>query len=47
MPCRPVLMSPLLESVGFTGVSRLYRPNRGFILSQLWGTEIVLGRKPG
>ncbi len=47
MPCRPVIMSPLVEAVGFTGVSRLYRPNRGFILSRLWGTEIVLGRKTG
>ncbi len=46
MPCRPVLMSPLLEVAGFTGVSRLYRPSRGLILSRLWGTEIVLGRKP-
>ncbi len=46
MPCRPVLMGPLLEAAGFTGVSRLYRPNRGLVLSRLWGTEIVLGRKP-
>ncbi len=47
MPCRPVLMSSLLEVAGFTGVSRQYRPSRGLILSRLWGTEIVLGRKPG
>ncbi len=47
MPCRPVLMSSLLEVAGFTGVYRLYRPGRGLILSRLWGTEIVLGRRPG
>ena len=46
MPCRPVLMSPYLEKAGFTDVQRLYRPSRGLIVSRLWGTEIVLARKP-
>jgi ubiquinone/menaquinone biosynthesis C-methylase UbiE len=46
MPCRPVLMSPYLESLGFTAIQRLYRRSRGFIVSLLWGQEIVLARKP-
>jgi demethylmenaquinone methyltransferase/2-methoxy-6-polyprenyl-1,4-benzoquinol methylase len=46
MPCRPVLMSPLLEPAGFTGITRLYRPTHGLFVSRLWGTEIVLGHKP-
>lgn len=46
MPCRPVLMSPYLELAGFSGIQRMYRPSRGLILSKLWGTEIVLARKP-
>jgi ubiquinone/menaquinone biosynthesis C-methylase UbiE len=46
MPCRPVLMSSLLETAGFTGVSRLYRPTHGLIVSRLWGTEIVSAYKP-
>ena len=45
MPCRPVLMAPLLEPAGFTAIQRLYRPSRGLIVSLLWGTEIVLARK--
>ena len=45
MPCRPVLMSPLLELAGFTGIQRLYRPTRGSIVALLWGQEIVLARK--
>jgi demethylmenaquinone methyltransferase/2-methoxy-6-polyprenyl-1,4-benzoquinol methylase len=45
MPCRPVLMSPLLEPAGFTGIQRFYRPIRGSIVSLLWGQEIVLARK--
>jgi len=45
MPCRPVLMAPLLEPAGFTAIQRLYRPSRGLIVSHLWGTEIVLARK--
>ncbi len=45
MPCRPVLMTPYLESVGFAVTQRLYRPSRGLILSHLWGTEIVLALK--
>jgi demethylmenaquinone methyltransferase/2-methoxy-6-polyprenyl-1,4-benzoquinol methylase len=46
MPCRPVLMSPLLETAGFRDVTRLYRPTHGWIVSRLWGTEIVMGHKP-
>lgn len=46
MPCRPVLMSPILETAGFSNVTRLYRPSHGWIVSRLWGTEIVLGYKP-
>ncbi len=45
MPCRPVLISPFLESAGFTDIQRLYRPSRGLVVSRLWGTEIVLARK--
>jgi demethylmenaquinone methyltransferase/2-methoxy-6-polyprenyl-1,4-benzoquinol methylase len=45
MPCRPVMMSPLLEPAGFTDITRLYRPSHGLIVSWLWGTEIVLARK--
>jgi demethylmenaquinone methyltransferase/2-methoxy-6-polyprenyl-1,4-benzoquinol methylase len=41
MPCRPVLMKPYLELVGFKNIHRLYRPSRGFIVSWLWGTEII------
>jgi demethylmenaquinone methyltransferase/2-methoxy-6-polyprenyl-1,4-benzoquinol methylase len=44
-PCRPVLMSPFLESAGFTNIQRLYRPTRGSIVALLWGQEIVLARK--
>ncbi len=47
MPCRPVLLSPYLEQAGFTSIRRLYRPSHGLIVSRLWGTEIVLARKPG
>ncbi len=47
MPCRPVMMSPLLGPAGFTDTVRLYRPAHGLIVSWLWGTEIVLARKPG
>ena len=46
MPCRPVLMSTLLEPAGFVEVTRLYCPTHGWIVSRLWGTEIVLGHKP-
>lgn len=45
MPCRPVLMSPYLEKAGFQDIQRLYRPSRGFIVSRLWGQEIVFARK--
>ncbi len=46
MPCRPVLMGPLLEAAGYNDVSRLYRPSHGLVVSRLWGTEIVLAKKP-
>ncbi len=46
MPCRPVLMRPFLEPAGFTDIQRLYRPSRGFLVSRLWGQEIVLAHKP-
>lgn len=46
MPCRPVLMSTLVETAGFIDVTRLYRPTHGWIVSRLWGTEIVQGFKP-
>jgi ubiquinone/menaquinone biosynthesis C-methylase UbiE len=46
MPCRPVLMNPFLEAVGFTDIQRLYRPSRGSLVARLWGQEIVLARKP-
>ncbi len=45
MPCRPVLMGPFVEAAGFADIQRRYRPNRGIVLSRLWGTEIVLARK--
>ena len=45
MPCRPVLMSPFLESAGFKDIQRLYLPTRGSILSLLWGQEIVVAHK--
>jgi ubiquinone/menaquinone biosynthesis C-methylase UbiE len=44
-PCRPVLMSPFLESVRFTNIQRLYRPTQGSIVALLWGQEIVLAHK--
>ncbi len=46
MPCRPVLLGPSVEAAGFTDIQRLYRPSRGLVVSRLWGTEIVLARKP-
>jgi ubiquinone/menaquinone biosynthesis C-methylase UbiE len=45
MPCRPVLMSPFLESAGFKDIQRLYRPTRSGIVSLLWGQEIVIAQK--
>jgi len=47
MPCRPVWMSPLLGAAGFTDVTRQYRPSHGLIVSRLWGSEIVMAKKPG
>lgn len=46
MPCRPVLMAPILEKAGLSEVQRFYRPSRGLVVSRLWGQEIVLARKP-
>ncbi len=46
MPCRPVLMSPFLEAMGFTDIQRFYRPSRGSLIARLWGQEIVLACKP-
>ncbi len=45
MPCRPVLMSSFVEQAGFTDIQRVYRPSHGFLVSKLWGQEIVLARK--
>jgi demethylmenaquinone methyltransferase/2-methoxy-6-polyprenyl-1,4-benzoquinol methylase len=45
MPCRPVLMSPYLQKAGFIDVLRHYRPSHGFLISKLWGQEIVLAKK--
>jgi len=45
MPCRPVLMSPFVQGAGFGDIHRLYRPSHGFLISRLWGTEIVSARK--
>ena len=44
-PCRPVLMSPLVESIGFTDIQRIYRPTRGSIVALFWGQEIVVANK--
>jgi len=45
MPCRPVLMSSFVETAGFRDVQRLYRPGHSWLVSRLWGTEIVSARK--
>ncbi len=45
MLCRPVLMSAYLEPAGFIDVEREYRQGHGLV-SLLWGTEIVVARKP-
>lgn len=45
MPCRPVLMGPYVEPIGFNNIQRLYRPSRGGIVSLLWGQEIVIAQK--
>ncbi len=49
-PCRPVLMAPYLEPLGFTDVQRMYRPTRPQnlierIFSMLFGQEIVTASK--
>jgi ubiquinone/menaquinone biosynthesis C-methylase UbiE len=48
IPCRPVLMAPYLETLGFKNVQRNYRaprPHNFFerIVALLWGQEIVQG----
>ncbi len=45
MPCRPVLMSPFLKTIGFMEIQRFYRPTRGSLVARLWGQEVVLARK--
>ena len=50
IPCRPVLMAPYLEKLGFKKVERRYRAVRPHnfyerIVAGLWGQEIVLGHK--
>jgi SAM-dependent methyltransferase len=50
IPCRPVLMAPYLETLGFKNVERNYRaprPHNFFerIVALLWGQEIVQGYK--
>jgi len=50
IPCRPVLMAPFLERLGFKNVQRSYRAPRPHnfyerIISKLWGQEIVMGQK--
>lgn len=51
IPCRPVLMAPHLEFLGFEHVQRIYRPLRPRslyerIVAKLWGQEIVTAYKP-
>lgn len=50
IPCRPVLMAPYLEKLGFKDVKRIYRefhPKNFYelVISKLWGQEIVTARK--
>lgn len=50
IPCRPVLMAPFLNGLGFKDIQRSYRPPRprNFyekVVAQLWGQEIVLAHK--
>lgn len=50
IPCRPALMTPYLESLGFKNVQRIYRsiqPKNLFewIISKMWGQEIVVAHK--
>ncbi len=50
IPCRPVLMVPYLESLGFKNVQRIYRsvqPKNLFewVVSKMWGQEIVVAHK--
>lgn len=50
IPCRPVLMAPYLNTLGFKDVRRIYRAPRPHnfyerIVGLLWGQEIVLGYK--
>lgn len=50
IPCRPVLMAPYLEALGFKDIQRNYRapcPHNFYerIIGLLWGQEIVLAYK--
>jgi len=50
MPCRPVLMAPYLERLGFKDIHRSYRAPRPHnfyerIVGFLWGQEVVLAHK--
>lgn len=50
IPCRPVLMAPYLEALGFKDIHRNYRAPRPHnfyerMIAQLWGQEIVLAHK--
>jgi ubiquinone/menaquinone biosynthesis C-methylase UbiE len=50
IPCRPVLMAPYLEGLGFKDIRRSYRAPRPHnfyerIIGLLWGQEIVLANK--
>lgn len=50
IPCRPVLMAPYLEALGFQAIQRNYRAPRPHnlyerIIGLLWGQEIVLAQK--
>lgn len=52
IPCRPVLMAPYLERLGFKDIKRTYRPvtPHNFyerIVAGLWGQEIVVASKAG
>ena len=50
IPCRPVLMAPYLDKLGFNNIQRNYRAPRPHnyyerVIAKLWGQEIVLGQK--
>lgn len=50
IPCRPVLMAPYLDALGFKDIQRHYRAPRPHnfyerIVGWLWGQEIVVAQK--